>query len=480
MTRPSQLPLRGTAPSGGNFAPTIRYHNGTYYVIGTIFDTISPPDQVNRMPRSMYVTTTDIWDDSSWSEPIYVDQWGFDPDLFFDDDGRAYLTTTFGDGQVDHIGLFANWITEIDIETGNSLTDTRLFHETTVNVSTQLTEASHLYKVDGMYHMITADSGTSYEHSANSYRSESLEGPWEENPNNPLIYNGDDMSRPVLSTGHADIVEGTDGSWWAVFLAHRPQNPRNSSGSPHLGRETFLCPVTWEDGWPIFNNGEPIVEHDPDVLYDLERPASWQDDFDGDFVDKDYYYLRTPYKEFRDFESAPGKLRLHGNSYTLSHRETPAAVLRKQVDLNTTFSTELSAFDPKDSRQEAGATIFLSLHYHNEVAVTRSSESGNRAIVVHTRTGPEASLNSTIVEDEDVADGKAVKFYIEARDDGYSLGYATGCKAPRWLAFVSNENLQRHIEGWQNFVGTHFGIYTTGSGLPILNPAVSSAVEYGK
>ncbi|KAH6695488.1 family 43 glycosyl hydrolase [Plectosphaerella plurivora] len=479
LTRPSQLPLRGTAPSGGNFAPTIRYNNGTYYVIGTIFDVISPPDQVNRMPRSMYVKTTDIWDDSSWSEPIYVDQWGFDPDLFFDDDGKVYLRTTFGDGSVGHVGIFANWITEIDIETGNSLSDTRLLHETTVNSSTLLTEGSHLYKIDGVYHMITADSGTEVHHSANSYRASSLEGPWEENPNNPLIYNGADMSRPVLSTGHADIAQASDGSWWAVFLATRPQNPRDASGKPQLGRETFLCPVSWKDGWPIFNNNEAIVEHDPEVLYDLERPTSWRDDFDGGLVDKEYYYLRAPYKDFRDFKSVPGKLRLHGNVYTLSHRETPAALLRKQADLETTFSTELSAFDPKNARQEAGVTVYLSIHYHNEIAVTRSTTSGQRSIVVHTRTGPEATLNTTIVEDEDVAAGKPVKLYIEAKRDGYTLGYATGCKAPRWLASVGNENLQRHIEGWQNFVGTHVGIYSTGSGMPILNPGVSDMIWEG-
>ncbi|RBQ85167.1 hypothetical protein VDGD_20851 [Verticillium dahliae] len=47
LSRPSQLPLRGTAPSGGVFAPTIRYHDGIYYVTTTIFDVISPPDNVS-------------------------------------------------------------------------------------------------------------------------------------------------------------------------------------------------------------------------------------------------------------------------------------------------------------------------------------------------------------------------------------------------------------------------------------------------
>ncbi|TDZ20872.1 Non-reducing end alpha-L-arabinofuranosidase BoGH43A [Colletotrichum orbiculare MAFF 240422] len=471
LSRPSQLNLRGTAPSGGIFAPTLRFHDGVFYLVDTAFDVINPPDNVTRIPRSFYVTTTDIFNEDSWSEPTYVDQWGFDGDLFFDDDGKVYFTSTFSEF-VDN-GNFANWITEIDIKTGDSLTNSRLLHTTTVppELGYPLTEGSHIYKWNGTYYMLTADSGTEANQKANIYRSTNLEGPWEHNPHNPVLWNGEDMSLPVLATGHADIVDDLEGNWWAVFLATRPQNPRNSSGLPQLGRETFLCPVTWdEDGWPIFNNNEPITEYMPDVLYDLDRPKVWRDDFDGGLVDKSYYYLRTPYKDFKDFESNPGKLRIKGNVYTLSHRETPAALLRKQVDINTTFSTELSSSSPETWRQEAGASIYLSIHYHDEIAVTYSNDTGERAIVVHTRTGPEATLNTTYVEDEDVANGLPVKLFIEAKDTGYRLGYSTGC-APRWLASVENKWLQSYLDGWQNFVGSHFAIYSTGTKLPILNDA---------
>lgn len=478
LTRPSQLPLRGTAPSGGVFAPTLRYHNGTYYMTTTFFDAISPPDHVERLPRSFYVKTTNIWDEDSWSEPVYFDQWGIDPDIFFDDDGRVYLTSTSAEF-VDE-GTFANWITEIDMETGNSLSDTRLLHTSTVSpdIADPLTEASHLYKINGTYYMITADSGTAELHSTNNYRSQSLDGPWEHNPHNPLLFNGADMANAVLATGHADMVEAADGSWWAVFLATRPQNPTNSLGRPQLGRETFLCPVHWDDGWPIFNHGKPVVEHEPDLLYDLERPRVWRDDFDGMLADKNYYFLRAPYKEFMDWESAPGKLRMRGNPYTLAHRDTPAALLRKQDGINQTFSTELSAFEPTSPRQEAGAAVYLSLHFHNEIAVTLDGETGDRTVVVRTRTGPEATLNETYIPDEAVAAGQPVRFFIEARDVGYRLGYAAGndtC-SPKWVASVENHNLQAFIEGWQNFVGTHFAIYTTGNKQPILNHAVSTTL----
>lgn len=434
--------------------------------------------QLTEETRPLYVHTTNIFDENSWSEPVYVDQGGFDSDLFFDEDNRVYLTTTAGDPQTPHFGIFANWLSEIDIETGDALSNRRLLHETTSRApslyAANLAEGSHIYNVNGTYHMITADRGTYISHKTNSYRAASLDGPWEGNPNNPVLWNGKDTSQPVLSTGHADLVEAPDGSWWAVFLATRPKNPDSKFGPAQLGRETFLCPVTWEDGWPVFNNNKIITEAMPGVLYDLEQPRVWRDDFDGRLADKQYYYLRTPCKDFKDFQSSPGKLGVKGNIFTLSDRDTPAALLRKQVHHNTTFSTEITMFKPENNRQEAGVTVYLSTYYHNEVAITKYK--GKRCIVLHTRTGPDAVLNTTYIQDRDIAASRPVKLVIEARENGYRFGYSTRRRDPRWVGFVDNINLQTAPVGFQNFVGAHFGIYSTGSGLPVLSPAVSASL----
>ena len=66
---------------------------------------------------------------------------------------------------------------------------------------------------------------------------------------NPILTQRDlDPARPqpVFATGHADMVELDDGTWWAVFLATRPY----AANLYNTGRETFLLPVTWADGWP--------------------------------------------------------------------------------------------------------------------------------------------------------------------------------------------------------------------------------------
>ncbi|CCA74879.1 probable xylan 1,4-beta-xylosidase, partial [Serendipita indica DSM 11827] len=73
LNRPSQLDLRGTAPSGGVFAPTLRYNQktDTFYMVTTPFHVISPPDNTTLLPRSFYVSTKNIFDETAWSDPIW-------------------------------------------------------------------------------------------------------------------------------------------------------------------------------------------------------------------------------------------------------------------------------------------------------------------------------------------------------------------------------------------------------------------------
>jgi len=60
-----------------------------------------------------------------------------------------------------------------------------------------------------------------------------------------------------------DLIEGDDGKWVAVFLGVRPvfkaRKVGGAMGMPtHLGRESFMAPMEWVDGWPVVNNKKPI------------------------------------------------------------------------------------------------------------------------------------------------------------------------------------------------------------------------------
>ncbi|RPB00237.1 hypothetical protein L873DRAFT_1835111 [Choiromyces venosus 120613-1] len=422
----SQPNMRGTAPSGGVFPQTLRYHekSRTYYMITTLFDILSPP-AVTRTPRSFY-------DEDSWSNPTYVDQ-------SFICDGKTYLTTTMGSQFEDpDSGYFAVWITEIDIKTGDSLTMSKPFHVLSLPMNTpRLAEGSHIYKLSGYYYLMTAKAGTENGHRAMIKRAKSLNGTWGENPNNPILFNRRNLSNPILATGHALLVSTPNGKWYDVSLTTRPQNPQNGDGKPQLGREPFLAPAEWAARWLLVNGGNDITFNMPG-LYDLARPKKRPDDFRGKLADKGYYTPRTPYKRFHSFTRSG--LKLKANAYTLDDRETPATLMRNQLD-----------FNPTNPRHEVGATVFFSIRYHNEVGITLHSTTKQRVLFIKTRSvgipsGP-------------------VKLFIKAEPTKYSLGYAVGNGQPNYIA-------EAFLPGWQIFTGTFFGVYSTGlGGVAMLAPA---------
>lgn len=223
LTRPSQLPLSHSGPSGGIFAPTIRYHQGRFYMVTT---NISGGG-------NFFVTAADPF--GEWSEPVWLAQGGIDPSLFFHQE-RAYLTSTGVPEEGDPAGQGQGILqSEIDLASGSLLSRPRLIWRGTGGA---FPEGPHLYQLGRYFYLMVAEGGTEYGHSEVIARSDSPWGPWESCPHNPILTHRGQRS-PIQALGHADLVEAQDGSWWMVCLGIRPVFPN----AHHLGRETFLAPV---------------------------------------------------------------------------------------------------------------------------------------------------------------------------------------------------------------------------------------------
>ncbi len=107
-----------------------------------------------------------------------------------------------------------------------------------------------MYRHEGWYILMCAEGGTSVQHSEVVLRARSPWGPFQPYAGNPILTQRDlpvDRADPIVNAGHADLVEGVDGHWWAIFLASRPYEQVHYN----TGRETYLLPVTWRDGWPL-------------------------------------------------------------------------------------------------------------------------------------------------------------------------------------------------------------------------------------
>lgn len=149
-------------------------------------------------------------------------------------------------------------------------------------------------------------------------RSKELRGPYVPFANNPILTQRDlDPKRPhpISAAGHAELVQTQNGDWWATFLATRPY----ADDFYNIGRETFLLPVTWKDGWPI------ILEHGKTVPWTHRvpnLPASpaprlptsgdfgYTDEFDGNRLAMQWIGMRTPKTPF--YSVANGALTMKG------------------------------------------------------------------------------------------------------------------------------------------------------------------------
>ncbi|KAF7361476.1 hypothetical protein MSAN_01180900 [Mycena sanguinolenta] len=495
LNRPSQLSLFGTPIDAGIWAPSLRYHapTETFYLASTARYAYTA--EYRLFPRSFFVTTKDIFADN-WSDPIYFDALGYDTDIFWDTNGDVYATWSGNNNAIDKI--YSIYQNKIDITTGNPLTAAELiFHGTLPDNSTARPEGPHVYLINGTYYLLIAEGGSGPEHRSTIQRGPTPSGPWESNPNNPILFNGANLSLPVQWTGHSDILEAPDGSWWGTALGVRPQN--DSMNHIQLGRETFLFPVTWEDGWPIFNHGQPLAEHIPGVLEDKSPLAPYLNDFVSTSLDLGFYFLRTPYKTFYSLTARPGFLRMNANSFALGDRDNPALLLRKQTSYEETFETQMD-FAPQTNLTEAGVTIFYSDLLHNDIAVVGDGNGGRQIVtrmnVQAVQVGPWSLTytNSTITTTNFIpltTKTGPVKFQIIGNSTGYALGYAEGDSEDFVFPLTIDSELLsippfgcvKYFDGhavtdWRRignsgffFKGAAFGVYNTGNGKPSLAPA---------
>ena len=231
--------MRGVPDSGGVWAPCLSYDQGTFYLV---YSNVHSFQGVWKDTPNYLVTTTDIL--GEWSDPIFLSASGFDGSLFHDEDGRKwYLSMT-----IDHRkGRFFGDILlqEFDPEAKKLIGQQyAIFPGTALG----LTEGPHLYRRNGFYYLITAEGGTEYGHAVSIARSKEITGPYEVHPANPVLTARHHPDAPLQKTGHADMVEGSDGQWYIVCLAGRPLSQH---GCCTLGRETVLEEISWREDWAL-------------------------------------------------------------------------------------------------------------------------------------------------------------------------------------------------------------------------------------
>lgn len=345
LDRPSQLETSGLRVSEGVFAPAIRHHDGVFYMITTTVQGIN----------NFYVTATDPA--GPWSEPnllSWVD--GIDPSLFFDDDGRVYLTHNGPPPNRESLyeGHRAVWLWEIDLETNEPIGEGKIIINGGVDLSKQPVwiEAPHVFKKDGWYYLTCAEGGTSVQHSQVIFRAKSMDGEWVPWEGNPILTQRDlspERDNPIVAAGHADFLELENGDWWATFLAIRPYE----GGFYNTGRETFLLPIEWNDeGWPV------ILERGEEIPWRLPKPDlpewtvegtpttgnfAWRDEFTDATLGFEWNFLRTPKGNWASVDTAKGHLLIAPQVHDLDSLENVSWLATRQHHSTFDAATRLQA-----------------------------------------------------------------------------------------------------------------------------------------
>lgn len=242
----------------GTWAPSIRFHEGVYYVF------IPMPDE-----GILVCKTEDPF--GKWSEPAFVRKvvgW-IDPCPFWDEDGKAYMVSAFARSRIGFKSML--YITPIAPDCSGELADGQFVYD---GHATQPTiEGPKLYKRGGYYYIFAPAGGVATGWQT-VLRSRNIYGPYEERI---VLRQG---SSPVNGPHQGAWVDTPGGEDWFIHF----QDVGNA------GRILHLQPMRWVDDWPVIGGndvdgcGEPVLRHkkpDVGVQYPVDAPED-SDFFQGE------------------------------------------------------------------------------------------------------------------------------------------------------------------------------------------------------
>ncbi|MGW8316336.1 MAG: glycoside hydrolase family 43 protein [Bacteroidales bacterium] len=255
--------------SHGQWATSMRYNDGTFYLLfitldegGFLCSSEDPegPWEIRKLPRGFY-----------------------DPGLFFDDDGRIYVTHGYGEISV----------TELNPDFSPKGEDVLVF---TGDIRRGL-EGMHVYKIDGFYYLYGTYGGRDGIQVA--LRSEEIYGPYEQQ-----VVIRDTTPGVNFGIHQGALIQTQTGEWWTILFVD----------SGPFGRFPSLQPVTWTDGWPMVgvDRKAVVTYRKPDVGKSwpvTELPTS--DEFEDPTLGMQWGWNHNPDPEKWSLTERPGYLRLN-------------------------------------------------------------------------------------------------------------------------------------------------------------------------
>ncbi len=449
LNDPDKVSFDGLTTSKGVFAPSIAFNKDTFYIVNTL---VGAGGNFFVMAKSA---------EGPWTDPIWLKEIdGIDPSFFFDADGKAYIVNNGPPvGKPRYEGHRAIWIQEFDVAANKLIGPRKVIVNGGVDIRKKpiWIEGPHLYHIDGWYYLMCAEGGTERGHSEVIFRAKSPWGPFVPNKQNPILTQRDlpaDRPNPVTNAGHADLVQMEDGSWWSVFLASRPY----SGYRFNTGRETFLLPVTWKDGWPLIlpkGVAIPTTLPAPKAMTGFELPSFERlsgnfikrDEFEGP-PDNEWLTVHVTKHPWWDFTRTPGLLYITPQKVNLDEKRNAAFLARRQQHTNFDASTGFKP--PAQPGVAAGLAAYQNEGFWYFLGSRRVG--AELQVFLERRERGEAKVvaQTTVVVPKD-----QLSLKISGAGQNYSFYYDAG---QGWQALRENDDgsiLSTEVAG--GFVGTVLG-----------------------
>ena len=395
LSRLSQLDLRGVGASQGIWAPCLTYDQGTFYLVYTVVRSF----YCNMYDTENYLVTSDNIH-GPWSEPVALNNFGFDPSLFHDEDGRKYMVSMVTDHRVPKKYAGRLVLQEYDPEKKAMTGPVRDIYRG----EKIFLEGPHIYKRQGWYYLFAADTGTGEGHGQSVLRSRDIWGPYEMLKENHGEQREENEAFSILTSrhhedillqksGHGDLVETPGGEWYMVHLCGRAFadcNPADAGRFPNsrrymMGRETAIQKILWrEDGWPVLEAGGTTPQNEVPVPKEVSEEVLCRkeaasplvrDDFEEKALSLDYQSLRIPMDEhYLSLSARPGWLRMYGRS-GLSSRFSQTLIARRMRE----YCMEASAcveFEPEVFKQMAGLIFLYDCDNYLYLHISRDEDVG--------------------------------------------------------------------------------------------------------
>ena len=431
--------------SAGIHAPTIRYHEGLFYIITT--------NNLNGEMINFIITAENP--KGPWSKAyILKDAPGIDPSLFFDDDEKVWYTGSSVPPEPEFDGQSEIWMQELDLNKMQLMGEkhylTRGFSNGT------WAEGPHVYKYGDYYYLMISEGGTLHNHAVTIAVSKIITGPYIANARNPILTHRHlSLDHPIIAVGHGDLVQIKENDWYMVALGFRPIEKKYKN----LGRETFLIPVIWETepywwkdekiAWPVCSPKTGKVEFE----YPVPFPGTIQlktnefyDNFDDTELNLEWNFRRTPTAPFHSFNEKKGFLRIYFKEGFIEEQSQYSFVGIRQRHFQMEAKSKME-FNPAGN-EEAGMTVI-----QNDRSAYVMSLMDEKIQLHHFFHGTDSLLASHSYQ-------KSTVFWnISADYLDYDFSYSQDGK--NWILLFNNADgskLSPESSGW-TYTGVYIGLY---------------------